>query len=163
MCIGNTKGVLVPYSTTDQEFLLIQNALSDKVSCERIDEKLSALGNAIANNDHTALVNPEISRKTEEYLMDVMKVDVFRQMVSENRLIGSYCCISNEGGMVHTNATLEDLNDLSLLTQIPIAAGTINRGNQAIASGLLVNDWAAFCGSKTSSIELAVVQSVFKI
>jgi translation initiation factor 6 len=44
----------------------------------RIEERLSALGNVIACNDHVALVHPDIDRDTEELIADTLGVEVFR-------------------------------------------------------------------------------------
>lgn len=102
-------------------------------------------------------------RETEEIVADVLGVEVFRQTVANNVLVGSYCSISNQGGLVHPKTSIEDLDELSSLLQIPLVAGTVNRGSDVIAAGLVVNDWAAFCGLDTTSTELSVIESVFKL
>ena len=51
-----------------------RNSLPDAVKIQRVEERLSALGNVIACNDYVALVHPDLDRETEEILADVLKV-----------------------------------------------------------------------------------------
>ncbi|KAJ2081000.1 Eukaryotic translation initiation factor 6 [Coemansia sp. RSA 988] len=160
---GNRRGLLVPNSTTDQELQHIRNSLPDSVAIQRIEERLSALGNVIACNDYVALVHPDLDRETEEIIADVLGVEVFRQTIADNVLIGSYCALSNQGGLVHPRTSLQDQDELSSLLQVPLVAGTVNRGSDVIGAGLVVNDWTAFAGMDTTSTELSVVESIFKL
>jgi len=163
MTVGNRHGLLVPQSTTDQELQQLRNSLPDTVKIQRVEERLSALGNVIACNDYVALVHPDLDRETEEILADVLKVEVFRQTVADNVLVGSYCALSNQGGLVHPKTSTTDQEELSSLLQVPLVAGTINRGSDVIGAGMVVNDWCAFTGQDTTSTELSVIESVFKL
>ena len=232
LCVGNRNGLLLPHTTTDQELLHIRNSLPDRVVVQRVEERLSALGNCIASNDYVALVHTDLDRETEEIVADVLGVDTFRQAMGERRgrlagkrgrnrmdgtgrdgmgelgegrargaagpagpapasplpwalallplpipfsisisilrpapapqtiagnvLVGSYCTFTNQGGLVHPQTSIEDLDELSSLLQVPLVAGTVNRGSEVIGGGLVANDWCAFCGFDTTSTELQV-------
>ncbi|KAI3980667.1 hypothetical protein MKX01_025232 [Papaver californicum] len=142
LCAGNKNGLLVPHTTTDQELQHLRNSLPDEVVVQRIDERLS---------------------DTEEIIADVLGVEVFRQTIAGNILVGSYCTFSNTGGLVHPHTSIEDLDELSTLLQVPLVAGTLNRGSEVIGAGMIVNDWTALCGSDTTSTELSVIESVFNL
>ncbi|KAL8570464.1 eukaryotic translation initiation factor 6 [Nucella lapillus] len=163
MCAGNRHGLLVPNSTTDQELQHIRNALPDPVRVMRVEERLSALGNVVACNDYVALVHPDLDRETEEIIADVLKVEVFRHTVASNVLVGSYATITNQGGLVHPKTSKDGLEELSSLLQVPLVAGTVNRGSEVIAAGLVVNDWIAFCGQDTTATEVSIIENIFKI
>jgi len=160
---GNKKGLLLPNTTTDQEMLHIRNSLPDSVVVQRVEERLSALGNCIVCNDYVALIHPDIDRETEEIIADVLGIEVFRQTIAGNALVGSYCSLSNQGGLVNSHASVEERDELSSLLQVPLVCGTVNRGSDVVGAGLVVNDWIAFCGLDTTAPEIAVVESVFKL
>ena len=161
--VGNKKGLLVPHNTTDQELQHLRNALPDTVIVQRVEERLSALGNCVVTNDHVALVHTDLDRETEDIISDTLGVEVFRQTVAGNALVGSYAAFSNLGGMVHPRTSLEDQEELSSLLQVPLVAGTVNRGSDVLGAGRVVNDWAAFCGMDTTSTELSVIEQVFRL
>eukprot|EP01083_Nonionella_stella_P070361 188195_1 len=163
LVVGNKNGLLVPNSTTDQELQHLRNSLPDEVKIQRIEERLSALGNCIVCNDHVALCHPDIDQETEEIIADTLGVEVFRQSIAGNLLVGSFCAISNQGGLVHPKTSIEEQKELSSLLQIPLTAGTVNRGSDVIGAGVVVNDWSAFCGMDTTATELRVVDRIFNL
>jgi len=163
MVVGNRHGLLVPDQTTDQELQHLRNSLPDSVRVKRIEEKLSALGNVVVCNDHVALVHPDLDRETEEIIADVLKVDVFRQTIADQSLVGTYCALSNRGALVHPRTSAADQDELSSLLQVPLVAGTINQGSSIIGGGLIVNDWCAYVGQDTTATEISVIERIFQI
>jgi len=163
LCVGNRNGLLVPNSTTDQELQHIRNSLPEEVKVQRVEERLSALGNVIACNDYVAIAHPDLDQETEELLVDNLKVEVFRHTLADMSLVGSYCCLSNQGGLVHPRTSTDSLDELSSLLQIPLVAGTVNRGSDVIGAGLVVNDWSSFAGFDTTATELSVIENIFRL
>lgn len=65
-------------------------------------------------------------------------MEVFRQTISGNILVGSYCSLSNQGGLVHPQTSVQDQEELSSLLQVPLVAGTVNRGSAVVGAGMVV-------------------------
>lgn len=74
---GNRHGLLVPNNTTDQELQHMRNSLPDAVRIQRVEERLSALGNVIACNDYVALVHPDLDRVRIIFMLKDLKIVQF--------------------------------------------------------------------------------------
>merc|ERR1712167_455010 len=85
-------------------------------------------------------VHTDLDRETEEIVADVLGVEVFRQTIAGNALVGSYCRFTNQGGVVHPRTSAD-----------------------VLGAGLIANDWAAFCGADTTSTEIKVIENVLKL
>jgi translation initiation factor 6 len=160
---GNKNGLLVPSSITDNEFQHLRNSLPDSIRIKKIDDRLSALGNCISCNDHVALIHPEFDKESEEIIADILGVDVYRTTIAGNALVGSYCVFNNKGGIFHPMISPEELEEICNLTQIQIAGGTINRGSDVLAGGLVSNDWKAFCGLDTTAAEVDTIEKILQL
>lgn len=163
LCAGNANGLIVPQMTTDQELQQLRDCLPDKVVVQRVDERLSALGNVISCNDHVAIVHPDLDKETIEIIGDVLGVEVFPGLIAKESLVGTYCVFTNRGGVVTTKVTVQELEELAGQLGVELTAATVNRGSPLIGAGLCVNDWSLFCGWETTALEIANLTRIFKI
>ena len=163
MTVGNSHGIVLPRDATDEELQTLRDSLPSSVKIQKVDEKLNALGNVIACNDSIALLHPEIEAETEEIIGDVLGVETFKTTINGNPLVGSVCCLTNKGGIVHQMCSVTELDALASMVQVPLCAGTVNRGNAVVSTGVVANDWTAFCGADSTGAELNVVDAIFKL
>ena len=163
MTCGNKNGLLVPSQATDQEVESIREELPENIQIKKIDDKLSALGNCVSCNDRVALIHPDLDKETEDIIADVLNVEVFRTTIAGNPLVGSYSVLTNNGGLLHPMCGVAELDELSTLLQIPLCAGTVNRGIDVIGAGIVANDQSSLCGLETTATELSVIDAIFKL
>ena len=63
--------------------------------------------------------------KQRSFILPLM---VFRRTVTDNSLVGSYCILTNQGGLVQPGTSEVDMSELYALLEVPIAAGSVNQG-----------------------------------
>ena len=64
---------------------------------------------------------------------------------------------------MHPMCGVAEIDELSTLLQVPLCAGTVNRGVDVIGTGMAANDSIALCGMETTATELSVVDAIFKL
>lgn len=65
-------------------------------------------------------------------------MEVFRQTVASNVLVGSYSILSNQGGLVHPNMSIQEQDELSSLLQVPLAVRQIGKVHDFLCFQLVI-------------------------
>ena len=155
----NSKGILLPSGTTSSEFNYIKNCVPENIVVRYCDENLTALGNSVVSNDFSALISPDLSKKTEEIICDTLGVEIYRLYMGSISLIGSNCIFNNHRGFIHPDICAEEQDHYAELLQIPLCTVTVNRGSENVGSGIIMNDFHSFCGQKTTQAELRLIDT----
>jgi len=163
LTVGNKHGLLVPNTTTDTELQHLRNSLPPAVKIQKVEERLNALGNVMVCNDYVALIHPHLDKETEQIIQEVLQVETFRASIANNELVGTYCVLTNQGGLVHAHTSVQELEELAAILEVRLTAGTVNRGSDQISAGIVCNDWISFVGMDATSTEVAVVENIFNL
>jgi len=157
---GNDKGLLVSPTIGDDEFRALRRALGDNVRVEKLPSKNNAVGNLIAANRKAALVYPGLEEDAIRVIRDTLEVEVVARPVAGVATVGSVLVVTNRGGLVHPDATEEELDFLSDLFGVPVQTGTVNFGVAFVRTGLVANSRGAIVGEETRGPEIARIQMV---
>jgi len=162
---GNSNGIALPYCASDEEINAIKKALREALNrdliVERLQSKMTALGNLVLANDRFAIASPLLNRKAVRALEDILNVEVEVKEVAGSPLVGAIAVATNKGLLVHPVATDEEVEELGRLFKVNANVGTVNRGSPYIRAGLIINDKGALVGEDTTGPELLRIQSVF--
>ncbi|KRH92504.1 Translation initiation factor 6 (eIF-6) [Pseudoloma neurophilia] len=163
LCRGNSHGLLLPSTVTDQEKQHVANLLPDGVKIRVIDERLNALGNTVICNDRIALVHSDMETANMEIIENALNVEVIKHFIGKEPLVGAFASMNGQGMLVHPLCTVEEIDELSQLLSLQVMAGTVNKGTSVIGGGIVVNDWSLFIGSNSTTTEMSVAERVFMI
>ena len=152
-CVGNSKALLIPHFTSDDEV----EAISDFFTENNIDTEIykirdiyNALGNLIVCNDNGCVVSPKLKKHNFE---DILGVECVVSEISAHEEVGSCCFATNRGFLCHPMAEGE-IKFISDVLRVDGKVGTVNMGYPFVHSGLVANSKGYATGMRTTGIEL---------
>ena len=158
---GNSNAILVPWYVWDSELEYITGQLREfgvDITVEPFKSPLTALGNLILSNDKAALVSAKFTREDAKRIEDVLGVEVERGMIGDYHAVGSAGVVTNRGGLVHPEATDEELEWLRDLFKVDIYVGTANMGVPFVGSCMLANSHGVVVGGATTGPEIVKIE-----
>ena len=112
-------------------------------------------------NSHGALVYPNLEDEVVKVIRDSLGVEVVKRSIGGISSVGTVVAVTDVGGLVHPDATDEEIEFLRDLFKVPFRTGTVNFGVSFVRTGLVVNSKGAIVGNDTSGPEIARIQTTF--
>jgi len=156
--VATSNGILVPYTTTDEEFVQLKS--SSEVPVDWLDDKMTALGNIIIANDNGAMCHPDFNFKSRRKISDILGVEVVPGSLAKLPIVGATAIATNQGAVVHPMATAGEIELLAQLLKVHVEVGTVNRGSPYTSLGVLANADGMIAGTDTTGVELAHISQV---
>jgi translation initiation factor 6 len=158
VCVANSNGILLPYTTNDDELAALKEYPDIRV--DWIDNKMTALGNIILANDNGAICHPDFDKNARAKISDALDVEVIPSTVANLPTVGSNSATTNQGAIVHPMATTNEIERISQLLKVHVEVGTVNRGSPYTSLGVMANMDSMIVGSETTGVELAHISQV---
>ncbi|BFH74390.1 translation initiation factor IF-6 [Sulfurisphaera javensis] len=158
---GNNNVILLPKNVDDEEVKKIKDIARD-VRVEVLDIKPTALGNIILANSYGALVYPELTTIEFKKVKESLGVNNIEKGTIANIItVGSVGVVTDKAGLIHIDATEDEIDKLSKLFKVKIDTGTVNFGSVFIHSGLVANKNGILVGTATTGPEILRIQRAF--
>ncbi|MCD6215664.1 MAG: translation initiation factor IF-6 [Candidatus Aenigmarchaeota archaeon] len=154
---ANSKKAIIPDIATEEEKKNIEKSFDDVLV---LNTKYNTFGNLILVNDKGCLISSLLKNqkdKIESFLN--LKTEIVKTNIL--KIVGSASVCTNDGCLVHPDATEEQIKQIEDILGVKADIGTVNFGSAFVRSGIIVNKNGAVVGSRTSGPELARITEVF--
>ena len=151
---GNDAGILVPPHLPDH----IKGRFEDaELPYKPIETTHNALGNLILVNDNGCLLSPHLEHE-QETIASFFDVDVTIGTVADLAIVGSAGIATNEGVLLHREASEEELETAEDVLGVDGDIGTVNFGSPYVGTGLVANSDTCHVGNDTKGPETGRIE-----
>ncbi|MEM1518354.1 MAG: translation initiation factor IF-6 [Nitrososphaerota archaeon] len=156
MIVMNSSGILLPPIVLEEELEAIKKVARD-LNVAVLESRFTALGNLIATNNKGAIASPEFGAAELSKISDVLGVEVLKTSIASRSYVGSICLLTDRGGLIHIDASDEDLKNVEKICHVSIVRSTVNDGVKYVRSGVLANTKGVLIGARTNGPELMTI------
>ena len=157
---GNSNGVIVPEIAYSSELKILHD---HKIPYTVVDSELTCLGNNVIVNDKIGYCNPGYSKKSIEKIEQALKIKLTPLTIAEMDVVGALAVVNKFGGLIHNEASDEEIEAISKLTEEKVMLSTLNYGNPYIKSSILSNNKGIVIGNRSTGVEVADAESAFGV
>lgn len=162
---GNNNAIILPHIVFHDELTHIRNSIKEKgldIVVVVLDSKLTALGNVVLCNDRGCVGSPLLEEPTVKKIEDSLGVELVKARLVNMEVPGGISVITNTGGVIHPDASEDDLKILREVTKVSVEPATVNAGVPYVKSGLVANSKGVIVGGITTGPEILRIKAGFE-
>lgn len=162
---GNNNAVLLPQIVFDEDVEYLEKRVREygvDTEFSVLESKYTALGNLVLCNSRRCLVSPLFSSREVREMEDVLGVEVVTTRLVNTDLLGSIVVVTDGGGVIHPDASEEDIKALRELLGVTVERATVNAGVVYVRSGIMANNKGVVVGGNTTGPEVLRIKRGFE-
>jgi translation initiation factor 6 len=162
---GNNNAVLLPQIVFDEDVEYLEKRVREygvDTEFSVLESKYTALGNLVLCNSRRCFASPLFSSREVREMEDVLGVEVVTTRLVNTDLLGSIVVVTDSGGVIHPDASEEDIKTLRELLGVTVERATVNAGVVYVRSGIIANNKGVVVGGNTTGPEVLRIKRGFE-
>ncbi|MFX1505006.1 MAG: translation initiation factor IF-6 [Promethearchaeota archaeon] len=158
LAVGNSFGSVVS-SVLSSEIL---NELKSADLPVFQSSEFFAFGNVVLANDYGGVISPVVPLTIQKAISDTLKIPLEARTIANSDLVGSLAFVTNCGGLITPLASEEEILEIKEILHLQqVGVGSVNRGSEFVASGIVGNTKGLLIGRETTGIETMEITRCF--
>lgn len=158
LAVGNSFGSVVS-SVLSSEVL---NELKSADLPVFQSSEFFAFGNVVLANDYGGVISPVVPLKIQKAISDTLRIPLEPRTIANSDLVGSLAFVTNYGGLITPLASEEEILEIKEILHLQqIGVGSVNKGSEFVASGIVGNTKGLLIGRETTGIETMEITRCF--
>lgn len=150
--------------------MVVSNVISSEVLSQLQTSKLPifqapeffAFGNVVLANDYGGIISPIVPHSIRENIEKILKIPLETKTIANSDLVGSLGFVTNHGGMFTPLASEDEIMEIMHILHLKeVGIGSINKGSEFVASGIIGNTKGLLIGRETTGIEIMEISRCF--
>lgn len=148
---GNSKVILAPAIAFGSE---LENLRKLGVPVQTLQTKHTCLGNLIVANDHGAIISKDFDETEKKRIETQLGVPAIYMDIAGLSTPGAFIVIRGEHGIIHRDASQEEIAAVEKHLQVTLTPATINLGTPYLHAGMIINNHGFVIGEQSGGPEI---------
>ncbi|MHA2223880.1 MAG: translation initiation factor IF-6 [Candidatus Hodarchaeales archaeon] len=121
-----------------------------------------AFGNVVLANDFGGIISPIVPATIRKAISDTLNIPLIPRTIAQSDLVGSLAYVTNYGGLFTPLAKEQEISEIKDLLHLKeVSIGSVNKGSEFVASGIIGNTKGMLIGRETTGIEIMEITRCF--